>query len=96
MREIQKERIERYIALTKEALTKAEVFAPERTHLRKIALDFRMMAESYYKDALHFKEKGNFVDAFACINYAHGWLDAGARLGVFECGGDDRLFTLAE
>ena len=36
------------------------------------------------------------MNAYGCINYAHGWLDAGARLGLFETGGDNRLFTLLE
>lgn len=52
------------------------------------------MAESYYADAKHFYEKGKYVDAFACVNYAHGWLDAGVRFGIFDGGGDDKLFTL--
>lgn len=54
------------------------------------------MARSYYQDALHFREKGDAVNAFACINYAHGWLDCGARLGLFDVGENDRLFTLFE
>jgi hypothetical protein len=54
------------------------------------------MAKAYFEDAKHFRETGDFVNAFACVNYAHGWLDAGARLGLFDVGGDDRLFTLSE
>lgn len=54
------------------------------------------MARSYYLDALHFMENGDAVNAFACINYAHGWLDCGARLGLFDVGENDRLFTLFE
>jgi hypothetical protein len=54
------------------------------------------MAEAYFKDANHFFAEGDFVNAFACVNYAHGWLDAGARLGLFDVGRDDVLFTLSE
>jgi hypothetical protein len=54
------------------------------------------MANAYYSDAKHFREKGDFVNAFACVNYAHGWLDCGARIGLFDVGGDDKLFTLYE
>jgi len=53
------------------------------------------MARSYFEDARHFRAKGDFVNAFACVNYAHGWLDAGARLGLFDVGADDTLFTLS-
>jgi hypothetical protein len=54
------------------------------------------MAEAYFKDANHFFAEGDLVNAFACVNYAHGWLDAGARLGLFDVGRDDVLFTLSE
>jgi len=54
------------------------------------------MAQAYYNDARHFYDKGDYINAFACVNYAHGWLDAGARLGIFDVDGDDKLFTLAE
>ncbi len=70
--------------------------APERSFARKGADDFLKMAKAYFEDAVHFFEKGDYVNAFACVNYAHGWLDCGARLGFFDVGGDDKLFTLYE
>ncbi|MBS3782365.1 MAG: DUF357 domain-containing protein [Candidatus Thermoplasmatota archaeon] len=93
---VSEERVKDYISKTEEALDKMDIAPPERSHLFNIAKDFLEMAESYYKDAEHFKEKGELDTAFACINYAHGWLDAGARLGLFDTKGDDQLFTLAE
>ena len=54
------------------------------------------MAKRYFEDAKHFKEKGDIVTAFAALNYAHGWLDAGARLGLFDVDGDSELFTVDE
>ena len=89
-------RVKRYLAVTRKALGKLRVAPPRRSHSRKIAEDFLNMATSYYKDAVYFFEKGELANAFACVNYAHGWLDAGARLGLFDVGGDDRLFTPAE
>lgn len=88
--------VEKDLDITKRALAKVKVVAPEKSYSHKMALDFLNMAESYYKDALHFYEEENMVNAFACVNYAHGWLDAGARLGLFDVGGDDQLFTLME
>ena len=41
----------------------------------------------------HFKKKGDYINSFAAINYAHGWLDSGARLGIFKVK-DDKLFTI--
>jgi hypothetical protein len=93
---ISEERVEHYIRLTSDALGKAKIAAPEKSFNRKLADDFMKMARAYFEDAKDFAAKGDLVNAFACINYAHGWLDSGARLGLFEVGGDDRLFTLYE
>ena len=54
------------------------------------------MARAYFEDAKHFRDRGELDKALATINYSHGWLDAGARLGLFDVGGDDQLFTLSE
>ena len=88
--------VDKDISLTEQALAKATIAAPARSHLRKVAEDFVGMARAYYEDAKHFREKGELDKALANINYAHGWLDAGARLGLFDVGGDDQLFTLSE
>ena len=93
---ISDEKIERYLSITRSALDKLKISAPERSFGRKMADDFLNMAVSYYNDAVHFREKGDLVNAFASVNYAHGWLDCGARIGLFDVGGDDVLFTLYE
>ncbi len=88
--------VEKDIALTERALETLSVASPKPSHLRKIAEDFLSMARAYYEDAKHFRDQGELEKALADINYAHGWLDAGARLGLFDVGGDDQLFTLSE
>ena len=90
------ELIEKDLNITRRALNKLEIIAPKKSYARKIAEDFLVMAKAYFNDAQHFKERNDFVRAVACVNYAHAWLDAGARLGVFDVGEDDQLFTLAE
>ena len=58
------------------------------------AKDFLNMAENYFSDATHFfKDKNDWVLAYGALNYAHGWLDAGARSGLFKVK-DSRLFTV--
>jgi len=91
---ITEERIAKYLDTTKRALDKLKVAAPERSFARGMADDFLTMATSYYRDAVHFREVGDYVNAFASVNYAHGWLDCGARIGLFDVGQDDQLFTL--
>lgn len=88
--------VDKDISLTERALAKLSVAPPKRSHLRKVAEDFLSMARAYTADAKHFRDKGEMDKALANINYAHGWLDAGARIGLFDVGGDDQLFTLSE
>lgn len=90
------ERVEKYITLTSNALAKLRVAAPDRSFNKKLAEDFLTMVRSYFEDAKDFARKGDLTNAFACVNYAHGWLDSGARIGLFDVGGDDQLFTLYE
>ena len=93
-KEITDEKIAKYLDTTARALAKLKVAPPAPSHLRDVAEDFLRMARSYYADAEHFAKEQDHVNAFACVNYAHGWLDAGARLGLWDVGGDDVLFTL--
>lgn len=90
------EKVERYLSITSEAFGRLRVAAPERSFARKLADDFLKMARAYFDDAKEFYSKGDLVNSFACVNYAHGWLDCGARIGLFDVGKDDKLFTLFE
>ena len=96
MAELPDDIVRKDLDVTRRALEKLKVIAPEKSYAKRIAEDFLKMARSYFTDATHFAAKGDMVNAFAAVNYAHGWLDAGARLGVFDVGGDNRLFTLLE
>ncbi len=90
-----KTRFEKYLVLTKTALNSAKssknaLKIKDKEQLRK---EFLEMAEGYIKDAVHFSEQKNYVNAFACVNYAHGWLDAGARIRLFDVH-DSGLFAV--
>ena len=89
---VSEERLDHYFAVTGEALEKVRE-APRGDE--KQAEDFLDMASRYYADAKHFRQQGEWVLAFAALNYAHGWLDAGARIGLFKVY-DSRLFTVDE
>ncbi|MFH1400986.1 MAG: DUF357 domain-containing protein [Nanoarchaeota archaeon] len=85
------EKLEHYFRITGEALTMAKAHInDERRRAAEECLD---MAQRYYHDASHFKSKDDWVDAFAALSYAHGWLDCGARNGFFDVT-DNRLFTV--
>lgn len=81
---VSKELLEKYHKTTKEALIEAKK-SPENIDIddstRKKFVD---TVERYLSDAEHFEKKGDVVRSFAALNYAHGWLDAGAKLGIFD------------
>ena len=89
------EKLEKYFKLTEEALKKAADSNENLnlTKMKKAREDFLDMAERYFEDAKHFDEKGDKVNAFAAVCYAHAFLDAGARLGLFDVK-DSRLFMV--
>lgn len=90
-KEVTEERIMRYLEITKKALVMAKKSTDKKRE--KEAKAVYDMAERYCKDANYFKGKGMLVTAFAAINYAHGWLDAGSKLGLFKVK-DTRLFVV--
>ncbi len=94
--DITKERMDKYLNTTSKAIDKITIAPPPRSHLKNLAEDFLAMAMSYFMDAKAFARDGNYVLAYGAVNYAHGWLDAGARMGLFDVDEDDQLFTLAE
>lgn len=88
---ITKQKIEKYRKLTSKALKIAEKNITKGKEQESHEIVY--MVACYLNDACYFEEKGNFVNAFACLNYAHGWLDCGARLKIFNVK-DRKLFTV--
>ena len=88
---ITKEKLNKYNKLTSEALSIAKTSIIKGKE--KQAKEIIDMVSNYLSDAEFFEKKGDFVNAFAALNYAHGWLDSGVRLGIFDVK-DDKLFTL--
>ncbi len=88
---VTEEKLRRYFSITFKALSLAKKnINKARREEAEIILD---MSERYYKDALWFKERDDLVNAFACLNYSHGWLDTGSKLGIFLVK-DTKLFVV--
>lgn len=92
MKDITEDKLNKYVSVTQKAIEKAEK-SSNKTNLAREREDCMDMIKRYFSDALHFKSKGDFVNAFAALNYAHGWLDACARIGIFDVH-DSELFTV--
>lgn len=86
------EKIEKYRKISEKALELAGKAIAKGREIE--AREILTMARAYLSDSAHFQKQGNLVNSFAAINYAHGWLDSGARLGIFSVK-DRKLFTIA-
>lgn len=89
--EVTREKLDRYFDLAGRGLkeVKEHIIEGKESEAKEIV----DMVTNYFSDARHFEEKGDWVNAFAALNYAHGWLDCGVRLSVFDVY-DDSLFTV--
>ena len=88
---ITKEKINKYFEITETALiqVKEHIISCKEKYAKEII----EMVENYISDAKHFEKNEEFVNCFAALNYAHGWLDSGVRLDIFDVK-DDKLFTV--
>lgn len=90
------ERINKYLDLTAKALAKVSIIGDKGTEDYAKAEDILGMVNAYHSDAKFFLDEGRGDDAFAAVNYAHGWIDCGVRLGYLDGKGDWQLFTLSD
>lgn len=88
---IKNEKLKKYFEITSTALkqVKKNIIKGKENYAKEII----GMVENYLSDAKHFQTKKDFVNCFGALNYAHGWLDAGVRLDVFDVK-DSKLFTI--
>ncbi|MBE6528257.1 MAG: DUF357 domain-containing protein [Thermoplasmata archaeon] len=93
---ISDEKMAKYLDITTRARKKLKIASPVRSFDRRLAIRFLDTSESYFKEAVDYRKENDYVRAFAAVNYAHAWLDGGARIGLFDVEEDDVLFTLFE
>lgn len=88
---ITEEKIAKYFNITESALKiiKENIIKGKEKEAKEI-ID---MATNYVSDAHHFYNKNDLVNTFAALNYAHGWIDSGVRLKIFNVN-NNKLFTV--
>jgi hypothetical protein len=89
-----REKTDRYERLLAEGLEVAEPVQAADSPLDDAADACLGMAESYLEDGRHFLADDDPVNALAAFSYGHGWLDAGARIGLFEIPVGDHPFAI--
>jgi len=88
------EKTDRYERLLADAIDAADPVPPADSPLGVAAAECLEMAESYLDDGRHFREADDPVNALASFSYGHGWMDAGARVGLFAVPEEGELFTV--
>ena len=88
---ITKQKIDKYSLLTTNALK--IIKKSIRKGKEKEAKEIIEMVTNYLSDSKYFEKNKDYINTFAALNYAHGWIDSGVRLDVFKVK-DDKLFTV--
>jgi len=88
---VTKEKIQRYRTITSKAveIAKSSVVKGKGKEAKEII----EMVSNYLSDSEYFEKNKDFVNAFAALSYAHGWLDAGVRLDIFDIK-NNKFFTV--
>ena len=84
-------KLKKYLELTSRAFMKVKI---SENCDKKKAEDILDLAQRYFDDAKFFEKKGDIVNAFGAVCYAHAFLDIGARIGYFDVGNDSTLFMV--
>lgn len=82
----EKQRIGKEIKITEELINNIKI-----NKNTKLAEDFIDTIKRYYEDAKYYYKKNDMVSAMGCLNYSHGWLDAGIKTGVLKHGKKTRI-----
>jgi uncharacterized protein len=81
--EVLNQKLLAYYAKAKPSFDSIEVVEPSGEKVKDTA--FR-----YFSDSKHFMDSGEYVNAFAALEYAEGWLDAGVAMGVVKAKNKDK------
>ena len=87
------QKLKKYFEMTAEAIKKVKIKSNLDSEEKSKAEDIFDLAKRYYEDAVYFDKKGEQVNAFGAVVYAHAFLDIGARLGFFDVD-DSKLFMV--
>ena len=88
---VTKEKIKKYRTITSKAIKIAESSVVKGKG--KEAREIIKMVSNYLSDSEYFEKNKDLVNAFAALSYAHGWLDAGVRLDIFNIK-NNKFFTV--
>ena len=88
-----KTKLKKYFKITEEAIKTIKISKNLDSKSNESAADLLDLATKYFADAKYFEDKGDIVNAYGAVVYAHAFLDIGARLGFFDVD-DSKLFMV--
>lgn len=86
------EKAGRYIRMLAGALGSIEVAPDPGSSLHPVARRIEAVATLFYREAV--LRRGSLEESLSCSSYGYGWLDCGARAGLFRVVAARHLFTL--
>ncbi|MDD1679190.1 MAG: DUF357 domain-containing protein, partial [Methanomicrobiales archaeon] len=88
------EKVHRYHRLLAEGISAVEPAPDTASYLWRGAGEILKQAESALRQGEQQNSAGKLPEALRWFGYGHGWLDVGARMGLFRITGRRELFTL--
>jgi hypothetical protein len=88
------EKVQRYRRLLREGIKAVEPAPDEASVLWKGCGEILGRADTAFQQGTVECSAGNLLDALRYFGYGHGWLDVGARTGLFRIVGRRDLFTV--
>lgn len=85
------QRLIKNLDILKEILAKAKLASENLNITNSTKGEFIDIIEKYIDNAENFFKKEDLIESFISLSYAHGWLDAGGKVGIFDLS-DLRLF----
>lgn len=95
--DVNEEHITRRLQIIKDAVGRMHITTPPSTMINALSDSFMEMINSYTSDAEHFLATGDYINAFAAVNYLWGWIDCGKEIGLFtDTGEEKQLLNLTD
>ncbi|HOL42162.1 MAG TPA: DUF357 domain-containing protein [Methanospirillum sp.] len=82
-----------YASLLKTSINEIVLLNRQGSPYHILGSEILQMIRSYLQDSEFFFNNGDMVNQYASLVYAHGWMNAGAYLGLYDLSGDSISYT---
>ncbi|MCA1915645.1 DUF357 domain-containing protein [Methanospirillum hungatei] len=76
--------LSKYYSILMESVNSITLLNVRGSPYHALGTEICEMISSYLQDSVYFQKNGDIVNQYASLGYAHGWLSAGAFLGLYD------------